>query len=176
MSNLYALGDLIPTLPADGDFWIAPDARVIGNVTLGQGASVWFGAILRGDNDEINIGAGTNLQEHVVGHCDPGFPLHVGENCTVGHKALIHGCTIGNGCLIGMSATILNGAVIGDGSIIGAGAVVTEGMEIPPRSLVVGMPAKIRRELDEAQASMGATLAEKYRWNKDRFKADLKEI
>lgn len=176
ISNLYALGEHVPSLPEDGDYWIAPDARVIGQVSLGKGASVWFGSILRADNDVMVIGAGTNLQEHVMCHVDPGFPLHVGENCTVGHKAMLHGCTIGDGSLIGMSSTILNGAVIGKGCIIGAGAVVTEGMVIPDNSLVVGMPAKIKRELSAEQAGMGAKLAEKYRWNKDQFKAKLKPL
>ena len=116
--TLYALSGVSPELPDDGDYWVAPDANVIGNVILGSGVSVWFGATLRGDNEPINIGAGTNIQENTVIHTDPGFPATIGANCTIGHKAMLHGCTIGKGALIGMGATVLNGAVIGAGAII----------------------------------------------------------
>lgn len=176
MSNLpklYALGDHHPTLPKDDDFWIAPDARVIGQVTLHSGSSIWWGCVLRGDNEPIVVGAGSNLQEHCVCHVDHRFPLVIGENCTIGHKAMLHGCTIGDGSLIGMGATVLNGAKIGKNCLIGAGALVTEGMVIPDGSLVVGMPAKVKKPLsDEAIASL-ARSAEKYRWNKDQFKTCL---
>lgn len=173
LSNLYALGDHRPKLPSDGDFWIAPDARVIGQVTLHSGSSIWWGCVLRGDNEPIVVGAGSNLQEHCVCHVDPGFALHIGENCTIGHKAMLHGCTIGDGSLIGMGATVLNGARIGKNCLIGAGALVTEGMEVPDGNLVVGMPAKIKEQLPPEVIAGLARSAEKYRWNKDQFKTRL---
>lgn len=139
-----------PSLPANGDVWIAPGAHVIGDVTLGEGAAIWFGSSLRGDNEPIHVGAGTNVQENCVFHTDMGFPLVIGTNCTIGHKAMLHGCTIGDTTLIGMGATVLNGAKIGNNCLIGAGALVTEGKEIPDGSLVMGMPAKVVRPLDDA--------------------------
>lgn len=172
-SNLYRLGDFSPSLAESGDFWIAPDARVIGQVSLGEGASIWWGSVLRGDNEPIVIGAGSNVQEHCVLHVDPGFPMTIGENCTIGHKAILHGCTIGDGTLIGMGATVLNGAKIGKNCLIGACALVTEGMEVPDGSLVVGMPAKVKRQLSEEAIAGLARSAEKYRLNKDRFKTQL---
>lgn len=172
-SNLYALGDYSPSLPTDGDVWIAPDARVIGQVTLGAGASVWWGSVLRGDNEPIVIGENSTIQEHCVLHVDPGFPLTIGAGCTIGHKAMLHGCTIGDGSLIGMGATVLNGARIGRNCLIGAGALVTERMDIPDGSLVVGMPAKVKRPLTpEAIEGMERT-ARKYVWNKSRFRDHL---
>ena len=161
--TLFALGEHAPVLPEDGDFWIAPDANVIGRVTLASASSVWFGSTLRGDNEPIEIGHGTNLQENCVVHTDPGFPVKIGANCTIGHKAMIHGCTIGDGTLVGMGATILNGAVIGEGSLIGAGALVTEGKEIPPGSLVMGMPGKVVRELGAEGRAQNLEAAEVYR-------------
>ena len=160
--TVYRLGDVVPQLPADGDYWIAPDANVIGNVQLASAVSIWFGSTLRGDDEPITIGAGTNLQEQTVIHVDPGFPCTVGENCTIGHKALLHGCTIGDGTLIGMGATILNGAQIGRGCLVGAGALVTEGKVIPDGSLVLGMPAKVVRTLDEAQQNANLAAAQRY--------------
>ncbi|KAB2874765.1 MAG: gamma carbonic anhydrase family protein [Bauldia sp.] len=144
---VYALDGVSPDLPADGDYWIAPDAVVIGRVRLGPAVGIWFGSVVRGDNELIDIGAETNVQEHAVFHTDMGFPLTIGRGCTVGHRAILHGCTIGDNCLIGMGATVLNGARIGENSLIGAGALVPEGREIPPGSLVIGMPAKVAREL-----------------------------
>lgn len=146
---IYTLGSLQPTLPANGDFWVAPDANVVGNVILQSGTSVWFGATLRGDNEAISIGQGSNIQENCVLHTDLGYPLTVGKNCTIGHLAILHGCTIGDQTLIGMGATIMNGARIGRGCQIGAGALITEGKEIPDGSLVVGRPGKIIRQLDD---------------------------
>lgn len=160
--TVYRLGDVVPQLPADGDCWIAPDANVIGNVQLGSAVSVWFGSTLRGDDEPITISAGTNLQEQTVIHVDPGFPCTVGENCTIGHKALLHGCTIGDGTLIGMGATVLNGAKIGRGCLVGAGALVTEGKVIPDGSLVLGMPGKVVRTLDEAQQNANLEAAKRY--------------
>ena len=145
---LYALDDLTPTLPDDGRTWVAPGAHVIGQVTLGTESSVWFGAVIRGDNEPIIVGDRTNIQENAVLHADPGFPLTIGADCTVGHGVVLHGCTIGDGCLIGMGSTIMNGAKIGAGSVVGANALITEGKEFSPRSLIVGAPAKAIRTLD----------------------------
>lgn len=130
--------------------WIAPGAVVLGDVELGDRVSVWFGSVLRGDTESISVGADTNLQEQVVLHADPGFPCKIGDRVTVGHGAIIHGATVEEDSLIGMRATILNGAVIGAGSVVAAGALVPEGREYPPRSLIVGMPARRVREISEA--------------------------
>ena len=135
--TLYALDGNAPETPADEDFWIAPDANVIGKVVLESGASIWFGATLRGDNEVIRIGKGSNVQENTVMHTDMGCPLTIGENCTIGHKAMLHGCTIGDNSLVGMGATILNGAKIGKNCLIGAGALITENKVIPDGSLVM---------------------------------------
>ncbi len=171
---IYALDGVEPTL-ADAS-WVAPDANVIGNVVLQADASVWFGCTLRGDNETIIIGAGSNVQENTVMHTDPGYPLTIGVNCTIGHKAMLHGCTIGNNSLIGMGATVLNGAKIGKNCLIGAGALITEGKEIPDGSLVMGAPGKIVRQLDEA-AVKGLTMsAQHYQANAKRFSAGLREL
>lgn len=145
--TLYALDGKQPQTPEDDDFWVAPGAHVIGHVVLDSGTSVWFGSTLRGDNEVIHIGAGTNVQENTVMHTDMGFPLIIGKGCTIGHKAMLHGCTLGDNTLIGMGATILNGAKIGNNCLIGAGALITEGKEIPDGSLVMGVPGKVVREL-----------------------------
>lgn len=174
--TLYAFGDLRPSLPEDGDFWVAPGAHVIGNVSLGSGVSVWFGSVLRGDNEPIRIGAGTNLQEQTVIHTDPGFPCTIGESCTIGHKAMLHGCTIGDGALIGMGATVLNGAVIGAGCLIGAGALVTEGKHIPDGSLVMGMPGKVIRETTPEQREANLATAANYRARMRAFRSDLDKL
>ena len=173
---LYGLGAIAPTLPQDNSHWIAPNATVIGNVTLGRNVSIWFGAVLRGDNELISIGEGTNLQEHVIIHTDPGYPADIGKGCTIGHLALLHGCTIGDNSLVGMGAIILNGARIGRNCLIGAGALITEGKEIPDNSLVVGSPGKVVRELDEAAISRLAQSAEHYVRNGKRFAQELREI
>jgi carbonic anhydrase/acetyltransferase-like protein (isoleucine patch superfamily) len=142
---LYALGDKGPIIARSA--YVAPNAAVIGNVVLAENVSIWFGATLRGDNECISVGAGSNVQEVAVLHTDPGFPLSVGANVTVGHQVTLHGCTIGDGSLIGIQAVVLNGAVIGNQCLIGAGAVVTEGKVFPDRSLILGAPAKRVREL-----------------------------
>jgi carbonic anhydrase/acetyltransferase-like protein (isoleucine patch superfamily) len=147
---LYALGPTRPSVPAQGSYWLAPDAYVIGKVELGEDVGVWFGAVLRGDNEPIRIGSRTNIQEGVIIHVDPGFPVTIGEGCTIGHHAIVHGCTIGDNSLIGMGATVLNGAVIGNNCLVGANALVTEGKVFPDNSLIVGAPAKAIRLLDEA--------------------------
>ena len=172
--TLYALDGVVPALADDA--WVAPDANLIGRVVLGPGASVWFGCTLRGDNEPISVGAGSNLQEAVVCHTDMGFPLTIGANVTVGHKAMLHGCTIEDGALIGMGATVLNGAVIGAGSLIGAGALVTEGKVIAPGSLVMGAPGKVVRELDAAARDKLLDSARHYRENAARYRAGLKAI
>lgn len=135
----------------DETAWVAPGATVVGDVRLGERASVWYGAVLRGDTDPITVGDRTNIQDGTVMHADPGFPATVGAGCVVGHRAILHGCTVEDGCLIGMNATVLNGARIGAGSVIGAGAVVPEGREFPPRSLVLGIPAKQAGEVTDEQ-------------------------
>jgi carbonic anhydrase/acetyltransferase-like protein (isoleucine patch superfamily) len=168
---IYALDGTAPVI--DPDSWVAPDANVIGRVVLEAGASVWFGATLRGDNEEIRVGAGSNVQENCVFHTDMGYPLSIGSNCTIGHKAMLHGCTIGDGALVGMGATILNGAVIGAGCLIGAGALVPEGKVIPEGSLVMGMPGKVIRTLDaEAREKLLASAAH-YRARMRRFRDGL---
>lgn len=148
MSSLYALNESVPDVAADA--WVAPGCFVIGNVTLEAKSSVWFGCTLRGDNARITVGAGSNVQENCVLHTDIGFPLTIGAGCTIGHKAMLHGCTIGANSLIGMGATVLNGAVIGQNCLIGAGALITEGKVIPDGSLVMGAPGKVVRMLDDA--------------------------
>ncbi|BDW85198.1 gamma carbonic anhydrase family protein [Roseicyclus marinus] len=168
---IYALDGIAPEIHEDT--WVAPGAHVIGRVVLEEGASVWFGVTLRGDNEEIRIGAGSNVQENCVFHTDMGYPLSVGRNCTIGHKAMLHGCTIGDGSLVGMGATILNGAVIGKGCLIGAGALIPEGKVIPDGSLVMGMPGKVVRELDAAAQDKLLASAAHYRDRMRRFRAGL---
>ena len=170
---LYALDGERPELPANDDCWVAPGAHVMGKVVLAEGVSIWFGCTLRGDNEPLVIGEGTNIQENCVLHTDMGFPLTIGAHCTIGHKAMLHGCTIGDGTLIGMGATVLNGAVIGKGCLIGAGALVTEGKVIPDGSLVMGAPGRVVRELDVAAREKLLTSARNYRANMNRFKAGL---
>ena len=174
--TLYALNGKTPELPENGDVWVAPDANVVGNVRLGQGASVWFGCTLRGDNEVIHVGAGTNVQENTVMHTDMGYPLVIGAGCTIGHKAMLHGCTIGENSLIGMGATVLNGARIGRDCLIGAGALVTEGKEIPDGSLVMGAPGRVVRALDAAAIAGLRASALHYQQNMRRFRAGLREV
>ena len=174
--TVYMLGDVQPQLPSDGDYWIAPDANVIGNVHLASGVSVWFGSTLRGDDEPIKVAQGTNLQEQTVIHVDPGFPCTVGQNCTIGHKALLHGCTIGDGTLIGMGATILNGAVIGKGCLVGAGALVTEGKVIPDGSMVLGMPGKVVRSLSPEQMQANLDAAKRYQSRMRMYRSSLAAV
>ncbi len=168
---IYALDGTSPEIHPDA--WIAPTAVLIGRVVVGAGASVWFGAVLRGDNEEIRVGAGSNVQENAVLHTDMGYPLTIGANCTIGHKAMLHGCIIGEGTLIGMSATVLNGAKIGPQCLIGAAALVTEGKVIPEGSLVMGSPGKVVRALDEAARARLLRSAQGYRANALRFAKGL---
>lgn len=171
---IYELDGIAPEIALDA--WIAPDANVIGRVRVEARASIWFGTTIRGDNELITIGEGSNVQENCVLHTDPGCPLTIGADCTIGHKAMLHGCTIGPGALIGMGATVLNGAVIGAGSLIGAGALITEGKEIPAGSLVMGAPGKVVRGLDQAALDSLRASAAHYRENAARFSTGLKPI
>ncbi len=171
---IYELDGIAPEI---GDqAWVAPDANVIGKVVLEAGANVWFGSTLRGDNEEIRVGRGSNIQENCVLHTDMGYPLTIGADCTIGHKAMLHGCTIGEGSLIGMGATVLNGAKIGKGCLIGAGALITEGKEIPDGSLVMGAPGKVIRQLDEAAQARLIASAAHYRANAARYRAGLRAL
>jgi carbonic anhydrase/acetyltransferase-like protein (isoleucine patch superfamily) len=173
---IYALGGKTPQTPPPGRYWLAPSATVIGEVEIGEDVGIWFGAVLRGDNEPILIGRRTNIQEGVMVHTDPRFPVLIGEGCTIGHHAIIHGCTIGDGTLIGMGATILNGAKIGRNCLVGANALVTEGKEYPDGSLIVGAPAKVIRELDEAAIQGLRRSADNYVANWQRFARDLKRL
>jgi carbonic anhydrase/acetyltransferase-like protein (isoleucine patch superfamily) len=170
----YSLGDKRVKLEGSGQF-IAPNAAVIGDVTLHSNSSVWFSCVLRGDAERIEVGAGSNIQDGTVLHADPGFPMVVGENVTVGHNAMLHGCTIGDGTLVGISAVVLNGARVGKGCLIGANALVTEGMEIPDGSLVLGSPAKIKTELSAEQRLALMHNADHYMGNARRFSTDLQD-
>ncbi len=172
---LYQLDDDRPSLPK-GFHWIAPSAVLIGKIIVEEDASVWYGSVLRGDNEPITVGRGSNVQENSVLHTDMGFPLTIGEGCTIGHKAMLHGCTIGNNSLIGMGATILNGAKIGNNCLVGACALVPEGKEIPDNSLVMGMPGKIVRELDQAAINNLKLSAAHYIENAKRFSKGVSPI
>ena len=173
---IYKLLENIPKFPKNSDFWVAPDANVIGKVRLMAGASVWFGETLRGDNEWIDLGTGSNVQENSVLHTDIGYPLSIGHNCTIGHNAILHGCTIGDQSLIGMGAIVLNGAQIGRNCLIGAGALITEGKIIPDNSLVVGAPGKVVRSLTEAEIEGLRDSAVGYQNNMRRFAKGLTAI
>lgn len=172
--SLYALGDRHPIV--GDDVWIAPGCYVIGDVVLADRTSVWFGSTLRGDNERITVGYGTNIQESAVLHTDMGYPLEIGPGCTIGHKAMLHGCDIGENSLIGMGATVLNGAVIGRNCLIGAGALIAEGKHIPDGSLVVGAPGKVVRALDMAAIESLRASARHYQENAARFSCDLRPL
>ena len=173
---LYALDSISPETPPVGKFWVAPDAHVIGAVTLGEDSGIWFGAVLRGDNERIFIGDRTNVQEGCVLHTDIGFPLVVGADCTIGHGVILHGCTIGAGTLVGMGAVVLNGAIIGKNCLIGAHALVTEGKHFPDNCLIVGSPAKVVRVLDGATRDKLLASAQAYAGNAKRFAKGLRVV
>lgn len=162
-------------MPSGGG-WVAPGAHVIGNVVLGEGASVWFGAVLRGDNERIAIGAGSNIQDGCVLHTDPGFPLSVGENVTVGHRAVLHGCRVEERCLVGIGAIILNGAVIGRESLIAAGALVGERVKIPERSLVLGVPGRVLKQVTDEQAEAFEAAAQGYMERARKYREELQTL
>ncbi|MEM1383780.1 MAG: gamma carbonic anhydrase family protein [Pseudomonadota bacterium] len=171
--TLYALDGVRPQLPADASHFVAPGAQVIGHVVLGQRVSIWFNAVLRGDNEPITLGAGSNVQDGCVFHTDPGFPLTLGAEVTVGHGAILHGCSVGAGSLIGMGAVILNGAVIGEGCLVGANALVTEGKVFPDGAMILGQPAKQVKTLpDDAVDGLRATAAG-YRARIERYRGRL---
>lgn len=173
---LYELDGISPRTPENGEYWVAPGAHVIGKVELGEDVGIWFNATLRGDNELIAIGKGSNIQENTMIHTDPGFPVRIGSNCTIGHSAIIHGCTIGDNSLIGMGATVLNGAKIGNNCLVGANALVTEGKEFPDNSLIVGAPARAIRTLEAGDAARLGLSAHNYVRNWKRFRKGLKEI
>jgi len=173
---IYALDDRKPVLPTEGRYWIAPSATLIGDVVIAEDVGIWFGAVLRGDNERLTIGARSNIQEGVTMHTDAGFPGAIGEDCTVGHNAILHSCTIGNGSLIGMGAIVLNGAKIGAHCLVGAGALVTENKTFPDGMLIVGSPAKAVRELDEKTIAALQSSAERYVANWRRYARGLKEV
>lgn len=165
--GLYSLDDTRVTTPESGKFWVAENATVLGNVHIEENASIWFNSVLRGDNEPMRIGRGSNVQDGCVLHSDPGFPLTIEEDCTIGHMVMLHGCTIKRGSLIGIGAVVLNGAVIGEGSLVGAKALVPEGKIIPPGSVVMGVPGKIVRQATEAdvERNMAATRSYQKRWS-----------
>lgn len=173
---LYALDDLRPEVPDSADYWIAPDAHVIGRVRLARNVGIWYGAVLRGDNELIDIGEGTNIQEHSLLHTDIGAPMTIGAFCTIGHHAILHGCRIGENSLIGMGATVLNHARIGANCLVGANALVTEGKEFADNSLIVGSPARAIRTLDPAVIDGLRKSAENYIANWKRFSKGLRRI
>jgi carbonic anhydrase/acetyltransferase-like protein (isoleucine patch superfamily) len=170
---LYALDGISPEFPGGGDCWVAPSADLMGKVRLLAGASVWFGAVLRGDNEWITVGVGSNVQDGCVLHTDLGAPLTIGTNCTVGHKAILHGCEIGDNALVGMGAIVLNHAKIGRNCLVGAGALIPEGKVIPDNSLVLGQPGKVVRTLDDAAIAGLTAAAQSYQRNWKRFAAGL---
>jgi carbonic anhydrase/acetyltransferase-like protein (isoleucine patch superfamily) len=171
---LYRLGEDTPIVSSSA--YVAKEATVIGKVTLGERASVWPGAVIRGDNEPIRIGDGSNVQDNAVLHTDPGFPLTIGANVIVGHQAMLHGCTIGDGALVGIQALVMNGAVIGKDCLVGAGAVVTEGKKFPDRSLIIGAPARRVRELDDESIAKMHAGAQGYVKRQEMYKAKLKRI
>jgi carbonic anhydrase/acetyltransferase-like protein (isoleucine patch superfamily) len=174
--TVYALGDSKPQLPSEGEYWVAPNASVIGNVILHPNASVWFGATLRGDNDPITVGPDSNIQDGSVLHTDLGSPLTLGRGVTVGHNAMLHGCEVGDYSLIGIGAVVLNGAKIGRNCIIGANALITEGKVIPDNSLVMGQPGKVVRERDPEHIAVLQMSADHYVQNWKRFAAELRAL
>ncbi len=173
---LYSLGDDTPELPPGGDYWVAPSAVLIGRVRLLKNASIWFGSVLRGDNDRIVVGENSNVQDNSVIHTDPGEPTIIGSNVTVGHRVILHSTTIGDNSLIGMGSTLLNRSKIGKNCLIGAGTLIAEGKEIPDNSLVLGAPGRVVRQLSEPQLALLKFSAEVYVLNYKRFREQMREI
>lgn len=173
---IYALSDWRPELPAEGEFWIAPDANLIGRVRLAKGVSVWFGSVLRGDNDWISVGENSNIQDLCVLHTDPGIPLSLGANVSVGHGAVVHGATVGDNCIIGMGATLLNRAKIGKNCVVGANALIPEGKEFSDNSLIVGVPGRVARSITENDVPMLLLNAQVYYQRWQRYREELKPL
>jgi carbonic anhydrase/acetyltransferase-like protein (isoleucine patch superfamily) len=173
---IYELDGQAPDLPADGKYFIAETADVIGRIRLKSGATVWFGAVLRGDNEWIEIGVDSNVQDNCTCHTDKGFPLTIGDHVTIGHNVILHGCTIGDDALIGMGSIIMNGAVIGKGSVVGAGSIITEGKTFPDHSLILGAPARVVRTLTPEQVEAMGSAAKFYAANGPRFAKGMKKI
>lgn len=173
---VYALGDAVPVLPPEGQYWIAPNAQVMGRVILKRDASVWWGCTLRGDNDPITIGERSNIQDGSVLHTDEGVPLTIGDDVTVGHMVMLHGCQIGDGSLIGIGSIILNNAVIGKNCLVGANTLITEGKEFPDNCMIMGSPGRVVKELSPEQAARMAYGAAHYVDNWKRYRRELKPI
>lgn len=171
---IYELDGVAPRMAESA--WVADSGQVVGNVVLGENSSVWFGAVLRGDNETITVGDGSNIQDGSVLHADPGFPMTMGKNVTVGHQVVLHGCTIGDESLIGIGATVLNGAKIGRNCLVGAGSLVTEGKEFPDGSMIIGSPAKVVRSLTPEQIAGLRRSAQHYCDNAERYRKGLKKI
>ncbi|MGZ8453567.1 MAG: gamma carbonic anhydrase family protein [Candidatus Binatia bacterium] len=172
--SIYQLGDDRPIIPASA--YVAPEATLIGKVILGENASVWPGVVMRGDNDSITIGNGSNVQDNAVLHTDPGFPVLIGENVTIGHQAALHGCTIGNGSLVGIQAVVMNRAVIGKNCLVGAGALIPESKTYGDRKLILGSPAKVIRELTDQDIEKMHRAAPGYVKRQEMYKAKLRRI
>jgi carbonic anhydrase/acetyltransferase-like protein (isoleucine patch superfamily) len=168
---LYQLDGVAPELAEDA--WVAPTAVLVGRVILARGASVWWGAVLRGDNEPITIGPGSNVQDGCVLHTDPGFPLTIGESVTIGHQAMLHGCTIGDGALVGIGAVVLNGATVGEGALLGARSLLAEGKSVPPGTLALGAPARVVRELTEEERARIREGSRHYVENAARYRRGL---
>jgi carbonic anhydrase/acetyltransferase-like protein (isoleucine patch superfamily) len=171
---LYELDGVRVVTPGPGRYWVAPSAVVVGRVEIAEDASVWFGCSVRGDNDVIRIGRGSNIQDGSVLHTDPGYPMSIGEDVTVGHMVMLHGCTIGRGSLVGIGSIIMNGVVIGEECLVGANTLIPEGKQIPPRSMVLGSPGKIIRQLTDEDVARFTGAAKRYVQNWKRFAAGMK--
>ena len=173
---IYALEDIEPELPPAGEYWVAPTAVLIGRVRLLRGASVWWGAVLRGDNEWITVGENSNVQDLSVIHTDPGQPALIGANCTVGHRVIVHSATVGDGSLIGMGSTLLNRSRIGSNCLVGANALVTEGKEFPDGSMILGSPARLVRALGASELAIAKISSAGYVHNHRRFRDKLRQI
>jgi len=173
---LYMLDGIAPILPAADRFWVAPDAQIIGNVQLAEDASIWFGSVLRGDNERISLGARANVQDGCLLHTDMGYPMEIGADCSIGHRAVLHGCTIGANSLIGMGAILLNGVKIGRNCLVGANSLLTEGKVFPDNSLIIGSPARVIRSIDAAMAAQILENATHYVSNWQRYARGLEPL
>jgi carbonic anhydrase/acetyltransferase-like protein (isoleucine patch superfamily) len=173
---IYTLEDIKPELPPENEYWVAPNAVLIGRVRLLKGASVWWGCVLRGDNDWITVGENSNVQDLSVIHTDPGQPVTIGANCTVGHRVILHSTTIGDGALVGMGSTLLNRSRIGKNCLVGANTLVTEGKEFPDGSMILGAPARVARALGEMELAMLKVSSSGYVHNHQRFREKLRQV